>query len=136
MVILEDVIVKIKAFLSDSYCEKGGIIGIKEGAIAEFYFDENAICFEKLYIPNITSLDCIINGQWEEEKLEFAGFVHSHPNNSIISEDDVIYIKSILKCNDILSLYCGIYDVSSDFLQWYIVDELRCLKANAIVIKG
>lgn len=104
----------------------GGIIGIdKNGLICEFQYDNSVSynCFE--YRPNTEFLNKIINYDWSEREISFAGFVHSHPHNSIISDADIKYAQKIMKANEMKNILMGILDLSgkSEVIKWYRIDK-------------
>ena len=45
----------------------------------------------------------MINENWKQNNIEFAGFVHSHLNNIEISQQDIKYAKSILLTNKFMT---------------------------------
>lgn len=77
--------------------ETGGALGMTEGVITHFVFDkgvgENPCCYE----PDVKRLNSVIKA-WQEKGVLFCGIVHSHiPLQNELSDDDEIYIKSILE---------------------------------------
>lgn len=91
---------KIFSTIKQYRYETGGIIGINSNEeIVEFHFDKpfKPNLFE--YCPNVYLLNQMINENWKQNNIEFAGFVHSHLNNIEISQQDIKYSKSILLTN-------------------------------------
>ena len=60
--------------------ETGGILGVKDGVVCEFYFDKNADCQIGEYCPNTVDVNSKLV-EWAREGISFAGIIHSHPNN-------------------------------------------------------
>lgn len=68
----------------------------------------------------------MINEDWKQNNIEFAGFVHSHLNNIEISQQDIKYAKSILLTNKFMTyIILGIVNLNSgkDFVKWYKLDR-------------
>lgn len=88
--------------------EKGGIIGIKDGFVCSYFYDNNSPRRNRaIYIPNIDLLNDKIQ-EWEEKSIGFSGMFHSHPiNQPELSVDDIEYIKVIFQAMpaSIKSLY-------------------------------
>ena len=124
--IQEKLNIEICRLLKSVWFESGGIIGIdKNGLICEFQYD-NPIsynCFE--YRPNTEFLNKIINYDWSEKEISFAGFVHSHPHNSIISDADIKYAQKIMKANEMKNILMGILDLSINetSIIWYNISN-------------
>lgn len=77
--------------------EAGGIIGMKDGTICAFCFDEGIPNLDRAsYIPDVEQLNEIIE-QWQREGIRFCGIVHSHPfGQDSLSSGDLDYIQRIL----------------------------------------
>ena len=120
--VLSEIFQKIKCY---NY-ETGGIIGINEnGIISSFQFDETPSSNPFEYCPNVDFLNQVINEKWAKENIEFIGFVHSHLNNSEISQQDIKYARQILANNKYLDfILLGIVDLSkkSNFICWYNIE--------------
>lgn len=119
--LLSKVSAEIHNFLANARIEKGGVI-FTDGSntIVKFtpdlYADDSTVFS---YTPNAKKLSEIINNTISSEGLYFAGFVHSHPNNSRLSDDDIAYIRKAITSTSYSSLICGVFDVSADVLEWY-----------------
>lgn len=137
--ISRNVLNKIFSTIRQYGYETGGIIGINtNGEIVEFHFDKpyKPNLFE--YCPNVCLLNQIINGDWKQNNIEFAGFVHSHLNNSEISQQDVKYVKSVLLTNKCISyIILGIVNlnVGKNFVKWYKLDRETYLELNVYIEK-
>lgn len=78
--------------------ETGGLIGMENGIVSEYYKDIG-ISTEKIdqYIPNVNDLNRIIE-KWNKENILFCRIYHSHYLGDMrLSKGDMQYIKSILK---------------------------------------
>lgn len=88
--------------------EKGGILGVKNGAVCSCCFDNNlSQTNNAVYIPDVDFLNAKIQ-EWEEKGISFGGIFHSHPiNQPELSVDDIEYIKVIFQAMpaSIKSLY-------------------------------
>ena len=79
--------------------ESGGIIGGNFHTISRFHFDELAYTDSNSYVPNIATLNCVIQS-WQKESLSFMGIVHSHDRHPrLLSTDDIAFAHSILREN-------------------------------------
>lgn len=78
--------------------EKGGILGIKNGVICSYFYDNNPPKSNSaIYIPNVDFLNAKIH-EWEEKDIGFGGIFHSHlVNQPKLSADDIEYIKFIFQ---------------------------------------
>lgn len=123
--------------------ETGGIIGADEnGVISAFQFDniQNPKMYE--YYPNTDFLNRVINREWKEKNITFAGFIHSHLHNCKISQDDIKYARLILKSNTYINnILIGILDLSKDMneLTWnfvYCNDLKQVKKIDMVHIEG
>ena len=97
MVMTEDVVAGIKAFIGDYPAERGGLLGSnKPGTITHFVPDPTARCTAGAYDPDIEAMNRQIK-VWKEEGLTFCGFVHSHPAGvTRLSSYDIWYAGEIL----------------------------------------
>ena len=121
--IQKDVLNEIFLSIRKYNYETGGIIGINEsGIISAFQFDETYSSNPFEYSPNVDFLNQVINEEWANENIEFIGFVHSHLNNSEISQQDIKYARQILANNKYLDvILLGIVNLSEklNFICWY-----------------
>ncbi len=78
--------------------EKGGILGMKNGVVCSYFFDNNiSQSNSAVYIPNVDFLNAKIR-EWEKKGIAFSGIFHSHPKNQPeLSADDIEYIKVIFQ---------------------------------------
>ena len=98
-----DVYKNIANTIGSSTIESGGIIGIKNNVICEYYFDVSAKCSDSTYLPSIDVLNLVIR-EWNERNVKFIGIVHSHANSyNVPSKNDIDYAKTILKTNRALT---------------------------------
>lgn len=97
MIINISVFHEIKRTIGQRIPECGGIIGKKRNTICSFSFDGEGEYSH--YTPNIDKVNKAI-AFWAGLGIEFAGFVHSHPNrNRRLSNEDKLYINEIIKSN-------------------------------------
>ncbi len=127
--ISKTVLTTIGKYFSGALIEKGGIIGKDcKGNVVRFSPDiEPLEATEFSYIPNVRAMNDVINMVWARENIDFAGFVHSHPNNSVLSKEDLKYVRTVLENCQMKEILCGIYDVSESKLALY------CIKNDAVV---
>ena len=136
--IYKNVVNKIFSSVKQYKYETGGIIGVnKNGEIVEFQFDNyhSPNLFE--YSPNICFLNRVINEKWKQQNIEFAGFVHSHLNNSEISQQDIEYAREVLsvnKCVNGIILGIVMLNEKKDFIKWYQVGR-QCLECKNYIEK-
>lgn len=132
----EDVFNEICTTLKKYRYETGGIIGIDEnGIISVFQFDniQNPKMYE--YYPNTVFLNKIINSEWKEKNIKFAGFVHSHLHNCKISPNDIEYARLIIKSNICIeNILIGILDLSMELnkLTWTLIHYNYLKQINKI----
>lgn len=119
--VLSKISAEIHSFLSDSIIEKGGVIFTNgDNTIVKFTPDlYSCNCTETSYTPDTKKLSEIINNTVSDGKLFFAGFVHSHPNNSNLSDEDIAYVRKVLSAIQSPSLICGIFDITKNILKLY-----------------
>lgn len=98
---------KIKETIGSLSPETGGIIGICDNIICEFYFDNTAYSNADCYIPNDVVINEVLE-EWALNNVQFYGIVHSHPyGQTKLSYNDIIYARQIL---DLISnTYASIY---------------------------
>lgn len=77
--------------------EDGGILGIKDGIISAFFFNPGTN-LDSYHID--TKKFSMVVEEWEEQGIDFIGFVHSHPyGDSEPSLKDFSYLKAFQKAN-------------------------------------
>lgn len=79
--------------------ETGGMLGgdRKDYNVTDFHFDKLAQRSGCTYSPDTKTMNQLLSGTWDEQGIEFLGFVHSHPGSMVHpSEGDVIYAERIL----------------------------------------
>lgn len=81
--------------------ETGGVLGRKNGIICKYFYDGNADINPYRYVPNVENINPILS-QWLKEDIEFAGLIHSHPENiKALSYADIYYARKILQENNL-----------------------------------
>lgn len=88
--------------------ETGGILGIDEKRlVTKFYNDSTGITTKSRYIPDVQSLNAVIQN-WAEVGIAFIGFVHTHrKGEEKLSPLDLEYaakIKAQCSLSEILML--------------------------------
>ena len=88
--------------------EQGGILGIRDGSICEYFHDASHGCaHQAVYEPDTELLNRVIEN-WADDEICFAGIVHSHiAGQETLSADDVEYINVIFNAmpENITELY-------------------------------
>lgn len=81
--------------------ETGGVLGRKNGIICKYFYDDNADINQNRYVPNVEKINTIL-GQWLKDDIEFAGIIHSHPEDvNELSYADIHYARKILQENSL-----------------------------------
>jgi len=129
LLIRNELLDEIKKWMNGRKYEHGGILGENEEGILTAFCPDVAPSRSTLfsYSPNVEYLESIINIEWAQKKIEFAGFVHSHMNNADVSPKDVSYIREIMKSNNRQNLICGIFNArkaqDKDVINWYNISN-------------
>lgn len=78
--------------------EQGGILGVKNGIVCEYYHDDSVGTTENaVYVPKVAVLNKKIE-EWSAEKIIFGGIIHSHLlGQSELSAGDEEYIKRLFE---------------------------------------
>jgi hypothetical protein len=81
MTFLSSAMTAIQRTVGNRHAETGGILlGSREDWIVQkFVFDPHGSCHGAAYDPNVEYLNKVVKEEWQENKLAFLGFVHSHP---------------------------------------------------------
>lgn len=76
--------------------EQGGIIGMKNNVVCEYYHDNSKNPTDRaVYEPDIYALNKKIE-EWNKNGIQFAGIIHSHLlEQNTLSSGDKEYIKQI-----------------------------------------
>lgn len=94
--------------------ETGGILGCQGGVITDYYYDFHGKSFENEYYPDVYSINKVIS-VWTKNNISFCGLVHSHISTfRYLSYGDIVFIKDILRYNDLNSILSGIYLMDSN----------------------
>lgn len=98
MFIRKDVFEKFLSSYPNVPPENGGILGMKNGVICEYFHDDSQQSGNQaIYIPNVNEFNSIID-IWQREGIQFAGIAHSHlSNQTVLSEADIKYIDLVLR---------------------------------------
>lgn len=140
--ITEGVYDQIMSVLGHKKPELGGMLGYTENQdlIDTYIFDSGARVNSVEYSPNIDYLNGILEKDWEEKRIHFGGFVHSHPGDfNRLSYADVEYSQRIMEAFDMTYMFMPI--VTSSFayktsITGYIVHlNGRVERVNISVVK-
>ena len=108
MIITQNVYKKILTAYPVPPPEQGGILGIKDGIVCEYFHDgSRGNTHRAVYEPDTELLNRVI-GNWADNGICFAGIVHSHiAGQETLSADDSEYINVIFNAmpEDITELY-------------------------------
>lgn len=76
--------------------EQGGIMGMKNSIVCEYYHDNSKNATDRaVYVPDIDALNQKIE-EWNRNGIQFAGIIHSHLlEQNTLSLGDKEYIKQI-----------------------------------------
>ena len=85
--------------------EEGGILGVRNGIVSAFYYDDKGICDCDSYSPAVNELNVII-AHWAQAGIRFAGLVHSHIGGcGELSDTDKNYFCRIAQAAPFEPLY-------------------------------
>ncbi len=91
--------------LSDSTCEKGGVLGRTGDVIEHFYFDESGRGDDLCYQPSAKDLNRLLE-EWCCKGIDFAGMIHSHTKGKpVLSPQDLSYAEELFSKNNLDKLY-------------------------------
>lgn len=85
----------VSATIGNAPAETGGMLGMRNGIISDFYFDKTADVNFRQYSPDSAACSRILNGEWYPNGIRFCGFVHSHAVDPLPSESDTQYMQKI-----------------------------------------
>lgn len=76
--------------------EQGGIVGMKNSIVCEYYHDNSENATDRaVYEPDTNALNKKIE-EWDKNGIQFAGIIHSHLlERNTLSSGDKEYIKQI-----------------------------------------
>jgi hypothetical protein len=96
MNIKESIYLKMLDCYSVPLPESGGILGIKNSVVCEYYHDSSSRIVERaLYVLDVDTLNLKID-VWQKSGIEFAGIIHSHMlGQNTLSSGDIEYIKQV-----------------------------------------
>lgn len=122
--------------LFDLKQEDGGILGMRNLVITSFCFDKGNS--QKEYQINVNKFTEVVE-KWDEQGIEFAGFIHSHTNGeNRPSIYDFMYVKKFLKANpDIESLDFPIVYLKDGkvSVQYYIFEQNEFIPVNILEVE-
>lgn len=109
MKIKKETVSKINASFEAYTTECGCLLGMKDGVVCEILFDSGTNNVAE-YSPNIALFNEILK-KWAKNGINFAGIIHSHPNDCcVLSYEDEKTIKKICKAiNSDYALYFPIF---------------------------
>ena len=100
---------EINAYFEAYTTECGCLLGMKDGVVCKVLFDSGTNNVAE-YSPNIELFNEALK-KWAKKDINFAGIIHSHPNDCrILSYEDEKTIEKICKAVDCdYTLYFPIY---------------------------
>lgn len=120
--------------------ETGGLLGIKDGCVCAFVFDEGIPSGRMCgYIPDTKRFNSILT-EWQKEDISFAGMVHTHYFDvKTLSIPDKAYIAKIMHSmpSVIQELYFPLVVMPQRELVVYravIVNDTVCIETDDITI--
>lgn len=79
----KDVFEQIKSTIGSRPAETGGILGMRNGVVDAFYFDNNGERSRATYSPDIESINRELEENWTPNDIIYMGAIHSHPRGII-----------------------------------------------------
>lgn len=95
LMILQTVQEEIERTVGSRPAETGGLLGMRDGVVCAYYFDESADCTDRAYRPDTTACEHVANAQWQPAGIYVCGFVHSHASDMRPSRSDVQYAQAL-----------------------------------------
>ena len=133
--ITESVYREIMGTIGSVSPESGGILGLKDGVISDFCFDENPSGTGNTYIPDLARLNSALQ-MWHQTGVEFAGVIHSHPSDMRqLSYADIRYAMQIMNVNDLCGVYFPLVFPDTKEIFFYNVSSSGRVVLNRHVIK-
>ena len=132
MKILKSVYLKILGSYPVPPPEQGGILGIKNGIVCEYYHDGSCnIADRAVYEPDVDTLNRKIE-EWDAQGISFGGIVHSHlSGQNTLSAEDKKYIELLLGTLNGQTLYFPIVIPSAEQVISYVAER----KSGDIIIR-
>jgi len=99
LAITRDVYNQIEQSIGQHHAEMGAMLGGSRanGLITRVFLDQSADVSQVTYSPDVSIINKVMR-QWDEESIDFMGFVHSHPGGyGRPSGGDQIYAERILR---------------------------------------
>ncbi len=138
--IAQEVYDAIMARLSKQKPELGGMLGFRhsQDVIDEFVFDGGAKVGSAEYSPNTKYLNDVMANEWNDQGINFAGFVHSHPGSfNVPSSADVEYAVRIMDAFEMGYIFMPIvtssYAYKGEFNPYIITCDGRVEKCELVV---
>lgn len=96
MIIKESIYLKLLDCYSAPPPEGGGILGMKNNVVCEYFHDNSSRIAEKaIYVLDVETLNRKID-EWQKLGIEFSGIIHSHMlGQNTLSSGDIEYIKQM-----------------------------------------
>lgn len=125
----QEVFNKIKETIGEKRAETGGMLGIKNGIIENFYFDQLGSCSGITYSPDVDSINKLLNREWNPNGINLIGFIHSHPAGIIApSHGDKVYAQRILNAiPDMEYIYLPIVQSSGNMVDFKVYSYIAFL---------
>lgn len=136
VLITESVYQEIMGTIGSVLPESGGILGMKDGVISDFCYDENPSGTGNTYIPDLARLNSALQ-MWHQTGVEFAGVIHSHPSDMRqLSYADIRYAMQIMNANDLCEVYFPLVFPDTKEIFFYNVSSSGRVVLNRHVIKN
>lgn len=133
--ITESVYREIMCTIGCASPESGGILGVKDGVISDFCYDENSSGTGNTYIPDLARLNTVLQ-LWHQTGVKFAGVIHSHPPDMRqLSYADIRYAMQIMNENYLCEVYFPLVFPDTKEIFFYNVSLSGHVVLNRHVIK-
>lgn len=107
--------------------ETGGILlgPLDSNDVTDFHYDGTADCTGITYTPDVKTLQQKLNDEWLPAKVDFKGFVHSHPSAlDRPSGGDLEFIARLLKSNPDMPHFVAPIVIPEEFrIRFYVIDR-------------
>lgn len=115
--------------------ETGGVLGVKDGTVCQYFFDKKSIGKDDTYSPDVYSINKIIS-EWKREGIKYAGMIHSHPGNmKKLSYADIYYANKQMECNNMSDILFPLVVMDVDVqLYMYKIDCVDGVKECMVTI--
>lgn len=133
--ITKDVYQEIMDTIGKYAPETGGVLGVKEGTVCQYFFDKKSIGKGETYSPDLDNINMKIS-EWQKDGIEYVGIIHSHPSNlKILSYADIYYAHKMMDYNGMSNILFPLVVMDMD-VQFYMykIDSVYGVKKCIITI--